>query len=66
MDPFAKGWLVAGLLAVMTIAEYFAAVHLDDQTIRFVGLSVTALAKAWLITVYFMHISRAWRTSGGH
>ena len=66
MDAFAKGWIVADLLTVMTLAEYFAATSLDDQHIRFAGLAVTAVVKAWLIIVYFMHVSRAWRPTKGH
>lgn len=66
MDPFAKGWIVAGLLAVLTIAEYIAATALDDAHIRFAGLAVTGVVKAVLITIYFMHISRAWRPAEAH
>lgn len=55
-----KGWIVAGLLAIGTILEYIFAVEIHDNVFRFSGLAGTALVKAVLITIYFMHIYRAW------
>lgn len=58
--------LVAAVLAVFTVLEYIFAVEVDDTTVRFIGLAVTALLKSWLIIQYFMHISRAWKQQGAH
>lgn len=41
-------------LAVLTITEYVVAVSLTAVPLLF----VLALAKAWLIVVYFMHIGQ--------
>jgi len=61
MGAFQKGYLVAIILAVMTILEYLFAVHVDDLQVRFAGLAITALAKVYFIAYYFMHIYRCWR-----
>jgi hypothetical protein len=52
-----KGMAVAVFLAVLTIVEYIWAVEVPDDTVRVVGLSIAALAKAVLIMEYFMHFS---------
>lgn len=41
-------------LAVLTVAEYVVAISLTAVAL----LLVLALAKAWLIVVYFMHIGQ--------
>jgi heme/copper-type cytochrome/quinol oxidase subunit 4 len=66
MGPFQKGYVVAVLLAVLTVVEYVFAVQVGQDTVRFVGLAASALAKAWLIIQYFMHITRCWKTEGAH
>lgn len=55
------GLMVALILAVLTLLEYFFAVSVDDAVVRFVGLTVTALGKAVLILIYFMHFMRMFR-----
>jgi cytochrome c oxidase subunit IV len=54
------GWIVIGLLAVMTIVEFIVAVAIDDTALLFTLLLVTALVKAWLIIQYFMHFGQLW------
>ena len=66
MQAFQKGYVVAILLAIMTIAEYIFAVNFDTEAIRFSGLAATALAKVWLIVTYFMHFMRMFNSEGGH
>ena len=60
------GLIVALILAVLTIVEYVFAVNFDDDTIRFIGLSFAAVAKAALIVYYFMHVYRLWRVEEAH
>ena len=68
LSTMQKGMAVAVFLAVLTIVEYFFAVEINDDTVRFVGLTAAALAKAWLIMDYFMHFrSNLFHPSGeGH
>lgn len=61
-----RGMLVALVLAVLTIAEYFFATSVDEVTVRFIGLAITALAKTWLIVTVFMHFMRMFKTAEGH
>ncbi|MFN0093261.1 MAG: cytochrome C oxidase subunit IV family protein [Dehalococcoidia bacterium] len=55
------GAYVAVILAVFTVAEYFFATHVSDDTVRVVGLFIVAIIKAYLIIFYFMHLKRAFR-----
>jgi hypothetical protein len=50
------------VLAVLTGVEYFAALYHAGAVIMF----LLGLAKAYLVVNFFMHISRLWRTDGGH
>jgi hypothetical protein len=62
-----KGMVAAVILAVLTIAEYFFAIHLENDHVRFIGLSIAALGKAWLIMQFFMHLGNIFRPSAeGH
>jgi heme/copper-type cytochrome/quinol oxidase subunit 4 len=61
MDIFSKGFTVALILTVLTVAEYIFAVEVESDLVRFLGLSATALTKAALIVVYFMHMPRLWK-----
>lgn len=54
------GWVVIGILAIFTIAEYIVAVAIDDTFLLFTLLLVVALIKAWLIIQYFMHFGQLW------
>jgi len=66
MGAFQKGFVVAAVLAVVTVAEYFFAVGLENDHARFAGLAGAAVVKAWLIAQYFMHIARLWRAEEAH
>lgn len=48
-------------LAVLTLVEYLAAIGLDGAVVLPL-LFVMALAKAWLIVIYFMHIGQLRRS----
>ena len=61
MGAFQKGYLVAVILAIMTILEYLFTVGVSSTEVRFAGLAITALAKVYFIAYYFMHIYRCWR-----
>ena len=61
-DRIKLGVLVAVGLAVLTIAEYFIAVGLDDPLIWLLPFIV---AKGALIMEYFMHFSDLWK-GGDH
>ncbi len=60
------GMVVALILAVLTVAEFIFAVQVGDNTVRFLGLTATAVGKAGLIMYYFMHIYRIWRPGEAH
>lgn len=64
--PMQTGMIVALILAVLTIVEYIFAVEVSQDTVRFIGLSLAAVAKAALIVYYFMHVYRIWRTEEAH
>jgi len=66
MAIFKIGWIVAVLLAVLTVLEYIFAGEVHDDTGRFVGISLAAGLKAGLIGYYFMHIYRLWRVEEAH
>jgi hypothetical protein len=53
---------IALVLAVLTAVEYFIALQNAGATIMF----LLALAKAYCVVNFFMHIARLWRTDGGH
>ena len=61
-----KGLVVAFILAVLTVAEYVFATHVTQTETQFIGLALTAVAKAALICYYFMHIYRFWRAEEAH
>jgi caa(3)-type oxidase subunit IV len=66
MSTFQKGYVVAAVLAVLTIVEYIFAIQIDHDIVRFAGLAIAGIAKAALIAVYFMHIARAWQRNEAH
>ncbi|CUS05279.2 Cytochrome c oxidase subunit III (fragment) [Candidatus Promineifilum breve] len=51
------GLITLGLLAVLTIGEYFVAVNLGSLVLLF----IIAVVKAAIIVQNFMHITRLWR-----
>ena len=66
MKAFQKGYIVAILLAVLTIIEYIFAVNFDSEVVKFLGLSATAIAKVWMIGAYFMHFMRIFHIGEAH
>ncbi len=54
------GWVVIGLLAIMTVAEFIVAISFEDTVMLFTLLLIVGLAKAWLIIQYFMHFGQLW------
>ncbi len=54
------GWVVIGILAVMTALEFAIALTLEDAAL-FTVLLVIGLAKAWLIVQYYMHFGQLWQ-----
>lgn len=53
---------VALVLAVLTIIEYYAALHFNSTIVLF----LLALFKAVAVLNYFMHVSRLWTQEEGH
>lgn len=53
---------VAIALAVLTIIEYFVALAVSSPIVLF----LIALVKAYLVVVFFMHVSRLWKPEGEH
>lgn len=56
----ARGLRVILMLAALTLVEYVAAVAVQSSASIWL-LTPLALAKAWLIVTYFMHVARVWR-----
>ncbi len=51
------GWVVAAVIAVLTIIEYMIAVNLENPLLLLLPFVV---AKGLLILDYFMHIRKLW------
>lgn len=64
--PMQTGLIVAAILAVLTVTEYVFATHIDDDLVRVLGITASAVGKAGLIVYYFMHIYRLWRPQEAH
>lgn len=56
------GVVTLGILAVLTIVEYFVGVYMESLILLF----ILALIKAAVIVQNFMHITRLWREEEGH
>jgi len=52
-----QGNIVIGVLAILTIVEFFIAIELDSVVLLF----IVALIKAALVVQFFMHVYRLWR-----
>lgn len=55
-----NGLAVIALLAVLTIVEFLVFVAVDVTSALILMLVPIALAKAWLIVNFFMHMPRLW------
>ncbi|MDP7089185.1 MAG: cytochrome C oxidase subunit IV family protein [Dehalococcoidia bacterium] len=60
-DSLKTGWIVIGVLAILTAVEFLVAVIFDNTAILFTLLLVMGLLKAWLIIQYFMHFGQLWK-----
>ncbi len=60
---YRQGVMVLIALAVLTAIEYYVAFMPSGATTI---LFVIALAKAWVIMKYFMHVTTLWSKEGGH
>ena len=56
-----RGVQVIVMLAVLTAIEYAITLAVNSSVLLVLLLTPFALAKAWLIVMYFMHVARAWR-----
>ena len=61
VGKFQIGFMVAVLLFVETLAEYFFALNVDSDTARFLGLAAMQIMNATLIVYFYMHVYRLWR-----
>ena len=59
---YRQGYVVALVLAVLTVIEYFAAHYTSSAIVMF----LLAIFKAALVLNYFMHISSVWSPEEEH
>lgn len=57
-----RGVIVFGVLALLTLVEYFLGVNLVPAF----WMWLVALVKAGLVIWFFMHVFRAFDSQGGH
>ena len=62
MAAYRLSTLVALILAILTGVEYVAAAMEFGATVMF----ILAIAKAYCVVHYFMHVSRLWSPEGSH
>jgi heme/copper-type cytochrome/quinol oxidase subunit 4 len=61
-----RGLFIITVLAVLTILEFVVASVIDDSLGLILGLTPFAVAKAWLVLHYFMHMYKLWRGEEDH
>jgi cytochrome c oxidase subunit 4 len=62
-SAYVTGAIVAIVLAVLTIVEYYIGLHFPSPTL----LLLISVLKAALVVYFFMHVYRLWRADeGGH
>ena len=62
-SPYVTGIIVAVVLAVLTLIEYYIGLHFPSPTV----LMLMSVLKAALVIYWFMHVYRLWRADeGGH
>ena len=54
--------VIRGLLAILTVVEYFMGLYHVGATL----LMLVAALKAILVLYFFMHVSRLWTAEGDH
>lgn len=57
-----RGVIVFGVLALLTLVEYFLGVNLVPA----IWMWLVALVKAGLVIWFFMHVFRVFDSQGGH
>jgi len=57
-----NGLLVIALLALLTLVEFLVFAAIDMTSAVILMLAPIALAKAWLIVTFFMHMPRLWNS----
>lgn len=57
--------MVAIVLAILTVVEYFLATGLPGDSLL-VPMFIIGLLKAAAVVYFYMHISRLWSNEGGH
>ncbi len=62
MNPLTRGVVVFGVLAVLTIIEYFLGVLAVPMAL----LWIVAAMKAGLVLWFFMHLGRVFNPGGDH
>lgn len=60
---FRLGWVVAAVLTILTLVEYWIATSFTNNLAY---ILIVAVLKAWLILKYFMHIAQVWDEEGEH
>lgn len=58
-----KGVIAAGLLAVLTIVEYFVAISVDEPLLPLLPF---VIVKGWIILDAFMHIRAVFHAGDDH
>lgn len=62
-SAYVTGAIVAVVLAVLTVVEYYIGLHFASPTL----LLLLSVLKAALVVYFFMHVYRLWRADeGGH
>jgi hypothetical protein len=64
-SAYGRSTIVALVLAVFTVVEYFLATTLPGESLL-VPMFIIGLLKAAAVVYFYMHISRLWSSEGGH
>jgi len=59
---YRSGYVVAIILAILTIVEYYIAIHFNSFAI----MMLLGLVKAYFVVNYFMHIKTLWSEEESH
>jgi len=59
---YRSGYVVAIILAILTIVEYYIATHFNSFAI----MMLLGLVKAYFVVNYFMHIKTLWSEEESH
>lgn len=59
---YRSGYVVAIILAILTVVEYYIATHFNSFAI----MMLLGLVKAYFVVNYFMHIKTLWSEEESH